>query len=439
MRPGPLRAGIYEGWGVRAGDMDTELTLSETFLKMGISLGVGLLVGMQRERAESRVAGIRTFPLITMLGTVLGLLALRFGGWVIAAGLLSVVALIIVGNMGRVQNGPEAPGVTTEAAMLLMYGVGAYLVPGQELVAVVVAGTVAVLLYLKPQMHAFVRKMGDTDFKAIMQFVLITLVILPVLPNQGNGPYNVLNPYKIWLMVVLIVGIRLAGYVAYKFLGARTGSLLSGVLGGLISSTATTVSYARQAREAPESISMAVLVIMMASTVVFVRVLVIIGIVAAPLFLVLVGPLGAMLGAMVLISGAVWLLTRKEQVTVPEQENPSELKPALIFAAVFALVQVGVSLAKDYFGTEGLYAVAFMSGLADMDAITLSTLQMAKEKQLDAGMAWRMILVASMANLVFKGASVAVLGNRRLFVRIGIPFGIALIAGCLILWFWPVQ
>src|SRR5258706_1935773 len=216
--------------------MDPELTLSDTLTRLGIALGLGLLVGMQRERTDSHLAGIRTFPLITMLGTVAGLLALRFGGWVVAAGLLSLAAIVIFSNRARADLPPD-PGITTEVATLLMFGVGAYLVPGYASVAVALVGTVAVLLHLKPEMHAFARRVGDKDFKAIMQFVLVTLVILPVLPNREYGPYQILNPFKIWVLVVLIVGISLGGYIAYKFLGATSGSLVAGVLGGISSTT----------------------------------------------------------------------------------------------------------------------------------------------------------------------------------------------------------
>ncbi|MDB5988597.1 MAG: MgtC family protein, partial [Nevskia sp.] len=321
--------------------------------------------------------------------------------------------------------------------MLLMFGVGAYLVAGYEVVAVALGGTIAVLLQFKPELHAFARRMGDKDFKAIMQFVLISLVILPVLPNQAYGPYHVLNPFKIWLLVALIVGMRLGGYIVYKWVGAKAGTVLSGVLGGLISSTATTVSYARHAREAPETSSIAALIIMVASTVLNLRIIIIVGIVAPSLFWALAGPLGAMLGAASVVTGGLWLLTRKETVAVPEQENPSELKPALIFALVFALVQLGVSAVKQYFGSQGLYALAFVSGLPDVDAITLSTLEMARRMQLDPEVAWRMILLASLANIVSKAAIIAVVGNKKLLARIAVPLSLTLIAGGLIFWLWP--
>lgn len=418
--------------------MDLELTLADTFRKLGIALGLGLLVGMQRQRINSPLAGIRTFPLVTMLGTIAALLALRFGGWIITAALLSLVAFVIVGNLTMEKTGsPPDPGITTEVALLLMFGVGAYLVAGYVSVAVVLVGIIAVLLHFKPEMHALVGKLGEKDVKAIMQFVLITLVILPVLPDKTYGPYGVLNPYKIWLLAVLIVGISLCGYVIYKFLGARTGSTIGGVLGGIISSTATTLSYARRVRQSPQNSPLSALVIMIASTVVFVRVLMIIGVVAPQQFLALAGPIAATLGVAALVAGGAWISTGKLATAMPVQGNPSELKPALVFAAMFALVLLCVAAAKEHFGTQGLYLVAILSGLTDMDAITLSTVQSSKSGPFDTTLAWRMILMAAMANLIFKAAIVAVVGNRELFRRIAIMFGIVFVAGLLVLRLWP--
>lgn len=202
------------------------MELAPIYHKLAIALGLGLLVGLQRERTNARLAGFRTFPLITLLGAVCGLLSESFGGWVVAAGLVGLIGLLIVGNLPANRSKEADPGLTSEVAMLVMFAVGALLVVSQTALAITIGGTVAVLLHLKPQMHSFASRIGDRDFKAVMQFVLISLVILPVLPNQFYGPYQVLNPFKIWMMVVLIVGISLGGYLIYKLLGPRanTGS-----------------------------------------------------------------------------------------------------------------------------------------------------------------------------------------------------------------------
>jgi uncharacterized membrane protein (DUF4010 family) len=263
------------------------------------------------------------------------------------------------------------------------------------------------------------------------------MVILPVLPNQAYGPYAVLNPFEVWLMVVLIVGMGLGGYVAYKVFGAQGGVLLSGVLGGLISSTATSVSSARSARNGSQTASLASLVVMIASAIAMVRVIVEVAVVAAPSLPALGPPLGAMLGAMVIITAAAYFITRKEKATLPEQHNPAELKPAFIFAIIYAVIKLAVAYANDQFGHAGLYVVGIISGLADMDAITLSTSRMVGNQQLDAGTGWRVILIAAMSNLVFKAGIVGVLGGMKVFSMVAVLFGASLAAGGLILWLWP--
>ena len=405
--------------------------------EIGIALGLGLLVGLQRERVASPLAGFRTFPLITVSGTIAALLGQSFGGWIVGAGLLALAGLVIVGNLAKQKKGDLDPGLTTEVAMLLMYGVGAYVVVGHTAAAIAIGGGVAVLLHLKPEMHSLAARIGNADFKAIMQFVLVSFVILPVLPDQAYGPYQVLNPHRIWVLVVLIVGISLAGYMVYKFFGEKAGVMMGGILGGIISSTATTVSYARRSRQAKGSSKLAAQVILIASTVVFVRVLILIA-ATAPASLREAGPpLGAMLGVMIVLSVVTWFVERHAKVQMPPQGNPTELKSAILFAALFALVTLGVAAAKEHFGQRGLYVVAILSGLTDMDAITLSTTQIIQSGQTDVHTGWRLILAAALANLVFKAGTTAVLGDRKLFLRVSALFGVAFAAGIMILILWP--
>lgn len=413
------------------------MDLTLTFQNLGIALGLGLLVGMQRERAASVLAGFRTFPLVTLLGVLSAALAQTFGGWIVAAGFLALAGLIFAANQIRLRDAQADPGLTTEAALLVMYGVGAYLTVGHRPVAVVVGGTVAMLLYLKPELHSLARQIGEADFRAVMQFVLISLVILPVLPNRNYGPFDVLNPHRIWWMVVLIVGISLGGYVAYKFFGDRVGVAVAGILGGLISSTATTVSYARRSKAAAETAGMAALVIMLASTVVFVRVLAIAVAVSPAVFRAGLAPLASLIALLGVLSLAGWRRTHTQTLTMPEHSNPSELKSALVFGLLFALVLLATAAGKEYFGDRGLYAVAAFSGLTDMDAITLSTAQMTNAGRITPDTAWRLILLAALSNLVFKGGVVLALGDRGLFRRILWLFGVALAAGAGILAWWP--
>lgn len=410
--------------------------IPDPFLQLFVALGLGLLVGLQRERVDPAIAGIRTFTLITVLGALAALLGRSFGGWIVAVGLLVAAALVMSGNLVRMSRGDAEPGQTTEFTAVIMYCIGALVVIAPLAVPVVLAGAVAVLLHLKGPLHRFVDRMGEQDVRAIMQLVLIALVILPILPDRPFGPYDVLNPYQIWWMVVLIVSLSLAGYVAFKLFGGHAGSALSGVLGGLISSTATTVSYARRTKDTPESSRLAALVIVIASTVVFGRVLVEMAAVA-PSYLIYMGPpIAAMLGVGVVVSGLAWLLGRDRDAEPPEPENPADLKAALVFGALYAGVLLAVAFARDRFGTAGLYAVAAISGLTDVDAITLSTSRLVVGG-LDPSTGWRAILLAGLSNLVFKAGIVAVLGSRGLFGRIALLFGLALAGGGLILWLWP--
>jgi uncharacterized membrane protein (DUF4010 family) len=235
----------------------------------------------------------------------------------------------------------------------------------------------------------------------------------------------------------LIVGISLGGYIVYKFFGQKAGTLAGGILGGLISSTATTVSYARRTAQSPEASKLAALVIMVASTIVFARVLIIIG-ASAPKFLAVAGwPIGMVLVALAAVCLVLWWLSNKEKAELPEQGNPSELKAAIVFAALYALVLLAVAWAQENFGTRGLFVVAVLSGLTDMDAITLSLSDMVNQGHIDATNGWRLILVAAMSNLVFKSGTVAVLGNRKLLGRVLVLFGIAVAVSLAVIFLWP--
>jgi uncharacterized membrane protein (DUF4010 family) len=414
------------------------MELTATFQLLGIALGLGLLVGLQRESVASRLAGVRTFPLITILGTVCALLAGSFGGWIIALGLLALAGLIFTGKMIEFKDREPDPGLTTEIAMLLMFGVGAYLVTGYKEVAIALGGGVAVLLHLKGQLHGLVARLGENDLKAIMQFTLISLVILPVLPDRTYGPYAVLNPRQVWWMVVLIVGISLGGYIVYKFFGAKAGIGLGGILGGVISSTATTVSYSRRASRFPGSSRLAAIVIMIASTVVFARLLLEVAVVQ-PSFLRVVGPpLLLMLMLLSMLSAWIWYRGRHEQNEMPVQENPSELKSAVFFGLIYALALFAVAAAKERFGNQGLYLVAALSGLTDVDAITLSTSQLVGAGILNPEDGWRLVIMATLSNLIFKAATIALLAHRQLLMMIAPLYGVVLAAGLLLLLLWPV-
>ncbi len=409
----------------------------ETYQALAIALGLGLLVGLQRQWKASEIAGIRTFPLIVMFGTVCAIGDGTRIGWMCAAGVLAIVVLLAIANLAKIRAKNFDFGMTTEVAALLMFTVGCALGIGETGPAIVTAGVAAVLLHWKDRLHGLVASMSDKDLRAVMNLALIGLIILPILPDETYGPYDVLNPYSIWRMVVLIVGISMSAYIAFKLLGAKVGAILGGVFGGLISSTATTVSYARQTKDSPNVSGMAALVILIASAIVNVRVLIEIGVVAPNLLKVALPPMSAMLLLMVVECAILYLPLMKQSSDPPDHDNPAQLKPAIIFGALYAVILFVVAAAKDIFGDGALYWIAGISGLTDVDAITLSTAKMFNEDRVEAGTAWRVILIATLSNLVFKAGAVALLGSRRLLLYVLITFGIAVAGGGLLLAFWP--
>lgn len=404
-----------------------------------LSIGLGLLVGMQRQSANSKTAGIRTFPLITLTGTVCGFLAKQFDGWILAVGFIGIASLLVVANILRPKEDRDDIGITTEMAALLMYALGAYLVFGEMIIAVVITGVVTVLLHFKTTLHGWVDKFGQDDLKAIMQFVLISMIILPVLPDKTFDQYESLNPRNIWFMVVLIVGISLVGYFIYKFIGSKAGVLLGGILGGLISSTATTISYSRMARKTEAITKLAAFVILTASAVSLIRVMVEISIVAPSSFNAFLFPLGAELLVMIILVFVLFFRNRKEKSEMPKQGNPAELKGAMIFALLYGGISFASAFVNDKFGHEALYFVSIVSGLTDLDAITLSTAKMTEQKNIESSLGWRLILVATLSNLVFKGGMAITMGNKQLGKVVGVLFGILIISGILIIFLWPDQ
>ena len=401
----------------------------EQFKVLGIALVLGLLVGLQREVSQNRPAGFRTFPLITVFGALCSLLGLQFGPWIPALGFAGILTLIVLVNVIAMRSNNADTGVTSEVAVLLMYAVGAYLPVGPPEVAVVIGGAVAILLHLKPELHSLASRLERTDLKAIMQFVLVSFVILPLVPNRAFGPFNVLNPFVAWLMVVLIVGISLTAYLTYKLLGSRAGILAGGILGGFVSSTATTVSYARVARAAGDALAAAGLVIVLASTIASVRVLVLIAFVDSLLFKTLALPIAVMFLFPAVFCVLEWRRVRSSSIAGPSQRNPTELRTAFMFALAYSVVLLVVSAAKDYAGQGGLYAVSAITGLTDLDAISLSTAQLAASGRLGERVAAELIIVAVISNTLVKAALAGVLGGRALGRRILLPLLIPVLVG----------
>lgn len=415
----------------------------EAFASLGTALGLGLLVGLQRERPDphggERIAGIRTFPLITVFGTLSALVGQATTWWVIPAALLGVMGMSIAGMMLGQEKGTAEQGITTEIAILVMFGVGAYLVVGNTAAAVVIGGGTALLLHAKSALHGFARRLGDDDLRAIMQFALVSLVVLPIVPNRtfGSFPFDVLNPYKIWWMVVLVTGISLAGYLILKFLGQRVGMVLSGVLGGLISSTATTLSFARRTKKEPAIASQGAFVVMMASSVLWVRVLVLMGVTNIALLNAALWPFAVMLAVSLAVSFVLLARAGKDGMHDSPTRNPTDLREGLVFAAIFAVVLVGLEYFGKTFGDRGVYAMSALSGLTDMDAATLSMSEQTRDQKMAAGTAWRAVLLAGLANTVFKGVLAVSLGDAKFRKLVVVGFGVVVLVGVGVLVVWP--
>lgn len=408
---------------------------------LGIAFGLGLLVGLQRQKTDNHMAGVRTFTLISILGVMAGFLTREFDNAFILPTLgLCIAAMLMMANYIKIKKLDQADiGQTTEVAALLMFAIGAYLVVGSQLVGVIVGATMAVLLYIKEHLHDWIEKMSNKDLSAIMTLAGISLIILPILPDKTIGPLDVINPKNIWLMVTLIVGISVVGYFIYKFVGKKVGIISNGILGGLISSTATTVSYARKAKEQKSISKLAVFIITTASMVSLIRVVIEVAVVVPEKLHMMILPLVAEIVVIALLSIGLFYLINKETKgdEMPEPENPAQLKSAIIFGLLYGFILLLVAFTKKHFGNEGLYIVAIISGLTDVDAITLSLSQMIKGERLQTDFGWKLILLASISNLVFKGIMAIVIGAKEMIKWIVIAFGIAIASGLLIIWLWP--
>jgi uncharacterized membrane protein (DUF4010 family) len=410
--------------------------LDQRAVGLAVALGLGLLVGAQREWVADKPIGIRSFALIGLMGGLVGFLTDLYGGWILAAGLLAVTAATFAHSLLRTRGEPVG-GMTTELAAIVLFLVGALATLGFVLPAVVIGGVVTLLLHWKSPLHRVVERLGESDAQAIARFILVTLVVLPALPNRAFGPYDVLNPWQIWLMVVLIVSLNLAGYVALRLFRGRRGALMSGVLGGLISSTATTVAFATRTRREPGAAQLALVVILIASALVYIRILIETAAVAPDLLPSLAGPATVFLLLFVLVVALRLARFEADQGSPLPPDNPAELSTAVGFGALYSVVLLASAAVDEHLGEQMLYGVAIVSGLTDVDAITLSTAWLYLDSRISADTAWRVIALASLANLGFKGGIVAVLGGpslRRALLPTMIGLTVAGLAGVA---FWP--
>jgi uncharacterized membrane protein (DUF4010 family) len=385
----------------------------------GTALLLGALIGIEREKRNVRAghgnAGLRSFVMLSQVGACAGYLGIAHSlGWVLPAALLGTAMVVVAGYFASTRVHPEAIGLTTELAAIVTVLLGAMATTGHREVAIGLGVLTAALLAYKQPLHDLVGRLGWDDVLVGLRLLLATFIVLPLLPNEPIDPWGAINPYKLWLLVLLISALSLVGYIATRWLGPGRGVAVTAATGGLVSSTAVTLTFVKQSREpgaVPAQLSGGVL---LAWAIMFARVLVTATIVDPPLF-VRMWP--AFVG-MALAAGAVaflclWRHRREGKTTaaaVP-MKNPFSLLAAGKIAGLFAIVQLLLKLGQDHLPQSGIYAVAAIAGLTDVDAITVAMAERARAQPADLGLAVIAIAIASGSNTLVKAGMAAGMGR----------------------------
>ena len=388
------------------------------------SLSIGLLIGLERERNISAKAGLRTFTLVAIFGTLMAMLATKSGSpWLVGVGMLAVAAMIISVYIHTPTENND-PGTTTVVALLVCYALGVLVWYQQSTLAIMLAIATTTLLYFKPELQGISQRMTRRDLVSILQFSVLSFVILPILPDKTYGPYNAFNPHNAWMMVVLISGLSLAGYVALHWAGQRYGAPLLGIFGGMASSTATTMVYARHSKTSESMRRLSAVVILIASQVVLIRLAVVSAVVSPGIINKLLPSLalGLLFGLVVTLMS--WRRLRTEtDLPLPTTSNPTEVHAALSFGVLYAVVLLCSAWLSDIAGSSGLYIVAMISGLTDVDAITLSSLRLFSLDKLSGDQAVAAIAIAFIANMAFKFGMLFFIGGKPLAKHVAGGFG----------------
>lgn len=407
------------------------MTNLEDLQNLAVATAIGFIIGFQREwrdveQAKSHTfAGARTFALVGLVGGVCGLLA-GPSLLLVAIGLVAIGGLAIVAYWSQARSTPGTGG-TTEVALLGTFLLGALAARGEALAASAAGVIIAILLALKPMVQRWAHSMDAREINAALRFLAITVIILPILPNQGYGPYEALNPRRIWELVVLISGLSFLGYWLTKLYGAR-GILLTGIVGGLASSTATTLSLSRLVERGSTSAKAGAAGIIAANVVMLARMAALLSVMSMNALEAIWPALAA--GAVAGILAAVFFWGREEaRGAAVTLGNPMELKPALFFAALLAFVSIVSRAANAEFGTKGVLAVAFATGLADVDSITLTAGAQARTGSLLAQTAGAAALIAAFANIIVKGALAQMIAGSKTGWRVAAGFALVVASG----------
>lgn len=384
----------------------------EPWWRFGFALIIGALIGLEREFYQQRegtpdFAGIRTFSLIALLGSVSSFLIKDFGIALAALALGGLILMTTISYAGALVRGKTETGITTEVAAVLVFLFGALVMGDHALVAIALAVVTSLLLAIKGRLHEFIRDLSPEDIYVTLQFALVAAVVLPLLPNRTIDPLGLLNLFQIWLMVVIVSAVGFSGYVLMKVLGPSRGINLMGILGGLASSTATTISLSSASREYPHMAGHYARAVILASTVMLPRVFFLILVIHPPLALKVLIPLASMLIAGLLTFFALQRGGLTEEPTIHPKfkiTNPLKLSTAIKFGLLFAVVLLVVEYSQTFLGSSGVYLASLLTGLTDVDAITLSVTRLADSGQLESDVAGVAVIIAVLMNTVSKGA-----------------------------------
>lgn len=411
------------------------------FRNFAIALFIGALVGIEREKKQSRekeigIGGIRTFILFAQTGAIAAWLAIETQTPLVFVGIGALVtSIVIAGYWIHARASPEAHGLTTEVAALAVYLLGGAVLFGHAEVAVALAIVTSAVLAFKDPLHEAVGKLGREDLYAGVKLLIATFIVLPLLPDQAVDPWGALNPYKLWWLVILISSLSLVGYVAVRWLGSERGTSLTGFFGGLVSSTAVTLSFSRRSKEEPKLADALATGILLAWSVMFARVLVEVAVVNASLLPRLAVPLvtmglSALVVALVLYRASATAAKGPADRPQPEVvlKNPFSLTSAVKFGAFFAAVLLVVKLVQSLLPGQGLYLVAALAGLTDVDAITLSMANYAKGGG-DTTIAVGSITLAALTNTVVKCSLILSLAAPALKTRMLVATAFVLVGG----------
>lgn len=405
-----------------------------TLLAAGVALAAGFLIGFEREWTHTlegkrhAFAGARTFALVGLTGALCGLV--DESAILAAAGLIAVSALTIFAY-ARESKAEDGRGGTTEIALFVTFLLGVAAGRGELLLAAAGAVAVAGALSLKDEVRRLAHALGARELHATIRFLAIAVLILPVAPDRDFGPHGVLNPRDLWYMVVLISGLSFVGYWLVKTQGPARGVMAAGLVGGLASSTATTLSLARMTRAGTAAPRAAAAGVVVANVVMVARIAIVLAAAAPALLANLAAPLAAAAAAGGVVALALWRssLRAASSPGAVAVGNPFELKPALLFAGLLAVVSLASAVAAGRLGETGLFAVAFASGLADVDAMTLSAARGAMSGAMAIGPAGYAVLIAVAANIIAKGAMALGVGGKDVGVPVIGAFGAMTLAG----------